>query len=308
MQSGIFLILLSMSLTPLGDGLSKYLGQTQSPFFIVFQRYFVAGVIAVIVARATKTPLEFPRHGRGGLVVRTALVMVAMTLLIVALTLVPLAHAVGGFLIAPIVAMLISVGFYDEKLTPTRVFGAAISLLGAVLILRPGAEVEVGTLIALTGGLLLGAFLALTRQVKTKLNIMSTLTVQCLMGSAMLLPLAASSIPRFDVSLIWPALGLGGVTAATHLLTVLAYQRADSARLAPFFYFNLVAAILVGLVWFNEIPTGPAILGLFAIIFGGLVSLIHSPNFTFAIKDKHRTAYNTAGQNPLRSEQSEAKN
>ncbi|NOX39513.1 MAG: DMT family transporter [Alphaproteobacteria bacterium] len=308
MQSGVFLILLSVSLTPLGDGLSKYLGQTQSPFFIVFLRYFVAGVIAVIAARATGTPLEFPRRGRGGLLVRTALVMAAMTLLIVALTLIPLAHAVGGFLIAPIVAMLISVSFYGEKLTLARLFGAVISLLGAVLILLPGAELEVGMLIALTGGMLLGAFLALTRQAKNQLNAMSTLTVQCLMGSVMLLPLAASGMAHFHASLIWPALGLGGVTAATHLLTVLAYQRADSARLAPFFYFNLVAAIVVGLVWFNEIPSRAAILGLSAIIFGGLVSLIRSPNFAITIKDKRQTLYAAVGRNPLRSEQSEMKN
>ncbi|MFT4716174.1 MAG: drug/metabolite transporter (DMT)-like permease [Paracoccaceae bacterium] len=208
MQSGVFLILLSMSLTPFGDALSKHLGESQSPFFIVFLRYFVAGLIALVFAGVTSTPVEIPKAGRVGLILRTALVMGAMTLLIVALAMIPLANAVGGFLIAPIVATIISVVLYGENLTLARITGAGLSVVGAILILKPGAGIDAGTLFALLGGALLGSFLALSRNAPTGQNPISVLAVQCLLGSTMILPLALFHFDQFSMALILPALGL----------------------------------------------------------------------------------------------------
>ncbi|MBZ0128776.1 MAG: DMT family transporter [Rhodobacteraceae bacterium] len=276
MKSGVFLILLSVSLTPFGDALSKQLGQTQSPFFIVFLRYFTAGLIALALARMGGITVRFPARDRAGTILRTALVIGAMTLLIMALSMIPLANAVGGFLIAPIVATLISVAIYGEKLTFPRLAGSLISFLGALLILRPGTSLEPGMLLALAGGGLLGAFLAASRGARCGQHPVSALAVQCLLGSAMLAPLALPAISGMSIALLTPALLLGVVTAATHFLTVAAYQRSEAARLAPFFYFNLVAALIVGLVWFHEIPGWPAMIGLGCIVAGGLISLVRA--------------------------------
>jgi drug/metabolite transporter (DMT)-like permease len=274
MRSGVVLILLSMSMTPFGDALSKHLGETQSPFFIVFLRYLIAGLIALALAGITRTPVSLPKHGRGGFVLRTGLVVGAMALLILALSLVPLATAVGGFLIAPIVATVISVLFLGEALTLPRLLGGAASFFGALMILRPDGAVEAGILVAVAGGAMLGAFLALSRAAHCSLNAISALAVQCLLGAAMLAPIAMFQADLMVFSLLWPALGLGLVTAATHFLTVAAYQRAEPARLAPFFYFNLVAAVIVGVVWFQEIPGSLTLIGLGLIVSGGLIALM----------------------------------
>jgi len=275
MQSGVFLILLSMSLTPLGDALSKQLGETQSPMFIVFLRYFVAGLIALALARATGTKVALPQVGRSGFVLRTALVVGAMAMLIVALSLIPLATAVGGFLIAPIVATAISVLFYNEAMTLPRLSGCTLSFLGALLILQPGGGIDPGIVFALMGGLLLGAFLALSRAATCTMTPIAALAAQCLLGAGMLFPFAVFQIGTLGYDLLLPALGLGMVTAATHFLTVAAYQRCEAARLAPFFYFNLVAAVIVGLVWFQEVPGNVTFAGLVLIVAGGLASLFN---------------------------------
>ncbi len=275
-----------MSLTPFGDALSKQLGDTQSPFVIVFLRYFTAGLIALVIARAGKIPIQIPARDRGGTVVRTALVMAAMTLLIVALSMIPLANAVGGFLIAPIVTILLSVRFYGERLTVPRLAGASASFLGAILILKPGGGLEIGTVYALLGGVCLGAFLALSQKAKGLGHPVSGLAVQCLLGSAMLAPLALPQMSTLEWGLLLPVAGLGLVTAATHFLTVMAYQRAAAAHLAPFFYFNLVAAIFVGMFWFGEIPDVLTQSGLGLILLGGLVSLIPVINYRKVVINK----------------------
>ena len=280
MQSGIFLILISMSLTPLGDALSKHLGDSQPPILVVFARYFVAGLLACAIALVTGRRVHLPRRGRAGFVLQTALVVGAMALLVRALAMVPLALAVGGFLIAPIVATLLSVLLYRAALTLPRALGAGLSLAGALMILRPDTglaeNVQAGVLIALAGGALLGAFLALTRHAPQGLPALSSLALQCLLGAAMLLPFAAMQMDfrALEAALLWPVLGLGVITAMRHFLTVAAYQRAEAAQLAPFFYFNLVAAVVVGLVWFNEVPAAFTLAGLGLILSGGLVSLV----------------------------------
>lgn len=268
-----------MSLTPLGDALSKHLGQSQSPVFIVFLRYFVAGIMALAIARAVRVPVRLPKEHPHLLLFTSALVISAMGLLILALSMVPLSTAVGAFLIAPIIAVLISVVAFGEQLTPTRFLGAVLSFLGAILILRPQGDFQPGVVVALAGGGLLGAFLAVSRAYPLKAHPVCALALQCLIGSAMVAPLALPAFKGSLTALLWPALGLGAVTAATHFLTVAAYQRAEAARLAPFFYFNLVAALVVGALWFREWPDFVSLLGLGAIVAGGLISLLDSRRF-----------------------------
>jgi len=57
-------------------------------------------------------------------------------------------------------------------------------------------------------------------------------------------------------------------------VTVAAYERADTGVLAPFMYFNLIAAIAVGYFWFGEIPDPNAMIGLIAIGLGGVLTVV----------------------------------
>ena len=146
-----------MLLTPAVDGVAKTLAADHSPMMIAFVRYLSAGLIALAVARGTGRSIVVPRGDRVGQLVRTALIMAAMTALIAALGMVPMAKAVGGFLIAPIVSGLLGILVWREPPTAPRLAGSAISCLGAAVLLRPEAGLEPGCLFALFGGALLGS-------------------------------------------------------------------------------------------------------------------------------------------------------
>jgi len=277
MRVGIGILVVAMALTPLTDGFSKALGADQTAFFIVFSRYFVAGSIALSISIISRKPIEIPRHDRLGQVLRTGLMMGAMTALIFALSIVPLAKAVGGFLIAPVVASLISVLFYKEKMDGFRFTGAGLSFAGAYLILRPEGSLELGAFMALLGGFLLGAYLAATRRACACGDAFSTLVVQSVLGSIMVAPLAFwNGIPDITVQNLAYIVALGAVSAICHFLTVAAYNRTDASVLAPFFYFNIVFAIPVGYFWFNELPTQTTLIGLAGITLGGVIAMISS--------------------------------
>jgi len=279
MKAGVGYLVAAMALTPLTDALSKSLALEYPVFTVVFVRYFVAGLMALCAAIAWRRPIPIPRHHLIGHVTRTALMMGAMVLLIGALSMVPLAKAVGGFLIAPVVASLISVALFGEKLDSARIVGSAISFVGAFVILRPAGSIETGTLMALLGGVALGGYLAATRHSGGAGSLFSTLVVQSLLGAMLVAPFAfLHGIPVLAGADVGKILALGVVSLACHFLTVAAYKRTDASVLAPFFYFNIAFAIPVGLLWFGEVPKISTLFGLGAIALGGVVALRASPS------------------------------
>lgn len=275
MQNGIILLIMAMSLTPGIDALAKYMSTMQTPFQVSFFRYLAAGLVALALAFATRQPISLPRKGRIGHVWRTGLLVAAMTLLITALSMVPLANAVGGFLVAPIVSTVLCVVFLGEELNTPRIVGVVASAVGAVLIARPEAGLELGTVLALGGGVLLGAYLSATRAATDTGGTLSTLVVQCFLAALLLSPLAfMNGFPPVDLSIFIYVACLGIMSAGAHFLTVAAFERADAAVLSPFMYFNLIAAIIVGYLCFGEVPAGAEMLGLMAIAIGGLVAAL----------------------------------
>jgi drug/metabolite transporter (DMT)-like permease len=276
MNAGVCFLVLAMLLTPAVDGVAKTLSSEHTPMMIAFVRYLSAGLIAVAVARGTGRTIVVPKDDRVGQFIRTALIMGAMTSLIAALGMVPMAKAVGGFLIAPIVSGLLGILVWREPPTSTRLAGSAVSFMGAAVLLRPEAGLEPGCVFALIGGALLGTYLAATRGAQSRTDALSTLAVQSLLGSALIAPFAlAGGLPALTPALVVGALALGAISAVCHFLTVAAYQRADATLLAPFLYFNLITAMAVGFVFFGETLSAASLLGLLAIATGGLVTLVN---------------------------------
>lgn len=285
MKIGIGFLVNAMALTPLTDGFSKALGDSQTAVFICFICYLMAGTIALIFAVILRKPIVIPRHDWFGQVFRTGLMIGAMTSLIFALFIVPLANAIDGFLIAPIVASLISVVLFKEKMDAFKFIGALLSFAGTYVILRPAGSFELGTFMALLGWLLLRVYLAATRRANTSGNAFSTLVVQCFLGSIMIAPFAfLNGVPLVTTQGLIYILALGAVSAICHFLTIAAYKRADATILAPFFYFNIVFAIPVGFLWFGEVPSRITLVGLAAITIGGVIAVLSANERMYPIQ------------------------
>lgn len=283
MKAGVAFLVLAMLLTPVVDGVAKVLAADYTPMMIAFLRYLTAGLVALAVAGATGRRIAVARGDKVGQLVRTALIMGAMTSLIAALGMVPMAKAVGGFLIAPIVSGILGILVWREPPTAPRLVGSVVSFAGAALLLRPEAGADPGALFALLGGALLGTYLAATRGARSRTDTLSTLAVQSLLGAGLLAPFAlAGGVPALSPTLLVGALALGSVSAICHFLTVAAYQRADVTILAPFLYFNLLSAMVAGYLLFGETLTWAGLGGLAAIAAGGLLTLVRPAAFTLS--------------------------
>ncbi len=270
---GVALLLVAMTVVPFVDAVAKNLSDGQSPFFVSFSRYFAAGCVALAIAALLRRPIAVPKGDWLGQIGRTALLMGAMTLLITALSQVSMADALGAFFISPVVSTILAIVVLKEHASLFRVAGAALGFGGAILIVRPEGTMETGALLALGAGVLFGCYLTATRRAAAGGDDLSTLAIQCLLGSAMLAPFAFwSGAPTVHWSTILQIAAMGGLSATCHFLTIFAFRFADASTLSPFMYFNLLTAGVVGYVLFGETPTAETMTGMAVIAAGGLLA------------------------------------
>jgi drug/metabolite transporter (DMT)-like permease len=59
-----------------------------------------------------------------------------------------------------------------------------------------------------------------------------------------------------------------------NLLLVMAFRRAEAGMLAPFVYFQLIAATGFGWLFFGDLPGGLALIGLVLLVGAGFGSLL----------------------------------
>lgn len=63
---------------------------------------------------------------------------------------------------------------------------------------------------------------------------------------------------------------IGAISAVGHYMTIRAYGHVSASLLAPFGYFEIVAATIIGLVWFDNFPDGWSWLGIAIIVASGV--------------------------------------
>jgi len=271
---GIALMAAAMLIVPSSDAIAKYLSGAHSPAFLSWARYVAAlgFLLPVVIVAQLRTPE--PIIVRGQIlpqIARTAFLVGAMTLYFMAIAHVPLADALGAYFVAPIIATLLAAGILRERLDRRKLAAVALGFLGAILVVRPGAETSAGTFIALASGALMACYLVMTRAMAQASSPLSTLTLQLILGIAMLTPFVAfqwSTPDREGIALI---LLMGLVSAASNLMTVSAFRLAQVSTLSPLVYLELVGATALGFAMFGDFPAPLTWAGIAVIVVAGLI-------------------------------------
>ena len=270
---GVMLMSLAMLGVPIVDGIAKYLSSSYSPLFIGWARYAVAAVIVLPLAYRRYGFAIFPDEQRFAHLVRTAFLVAAMTLYFLAIAQIPIALAVSAYFVGPIVATVLSVVFLNETFTLRKLLSLLIGFVGALVVLQPSGDIEVGVIMAFGAGIFFALYLISTRQASQHSDPLKSLAFQVVLGTVLLTPQAAFtfSVPTLDV--IWLFVGLGLFSAVAHLLTIQAFRLAEASTLAPLVYLELIGSALIGFLFFAEIPTSMTIIGATLIVLSGLILL-----------------------------------
>jgi len=246
------------------------LGPALNPLQITAGRYIFA-LIALVITTAIIRP-KFTRPALRLHVGRAFAGSFGVTCMFAAATLIPLADATAISMLNPIIAMVLAIPLLGESVGPRRWAAAALSVVGALLLIRPGADsFQPAALIALLAALVLAVEIIIVKLLSRREG-----TVQILLFSNGFGTILAGSAALFVW--IWPTpmqwlglVGIGLLMVSAQSLFLVAIRRGDASFVAPLFYATLIFAAVYDFVIFNVIPSALSNTGAGIIILGALL-------------------------------------
>jgi drug/metabolite transporter (DMT)-like permease len=208
---------------------------------------------------------------------RSATQTVAQSCLIIALGLMPLGGAVAINFSAPLFATLLAAFWLSERIGIARGAALVVGFAGVLLVAAPGADTfRIGAVFALGNAVLYGSVTAAVRGMTTTESAETLTMYQMLfmtMFFALGLPFFGFAWPRnADLA---PLLLNGVLNAIGQYWWTRALTMAPPAAVGPFYYFSLVWALVLGFVFWTEVPTPPLIVGSVIVVGSGLFLLWH---------------------------------
>jgi len=246
---------------------TETLGPALHPFQITHGRFLFAWV-AIAGAVALLRP-KFTKPSWGLHVARTSFGATGITLLFAAVAFIPVSDATAISFLNPVFAMMLAVVFLGEKTGPIRWGAAAIALVGALILLRPGsAAFQPGALLALAAAVMMGIEITIIKLLTGREQPLQILFTNNTLG-LVLASLAVLAVWSPPTAPQWAALAaLGFMMAAAQACFIQAMRRADSSFVVPFSYATLVFATLYDAVLFKTIPDAVSLTGAGIIIAG----------------------------------------
>jgi drug/metabolite transporter (DMT)-like permease len=186
-----------------------------------------------------------------------------------AATFMPLSDATAISFTNPAFTLLLAIPLLGERVGPWRWGATGISLVEALILLRPTvASFQPAALIALAAALAMGIEMIFIKRLAGRERPHQILLVNNAIGLA-IASLAVLPVWQMPNATQWAALaGIGVLMATAQSLFINAMARAEASFVAPFFYATLVFASLYDAMAFGVVPDVVSITGA-GVILGG---------------------------------------
>ena len=250
------------------------------PGELVFFRSFV-GIFPVVLFLAWQGELRagLRTNAVGGHVWRGVVGTISMGLNFFALKLLPLPEAVTIGYATPLVIVILSALILHEVVRLYRWTAVVVGLIGVVIIAWPrltvfsgsaGDGLAIGALAAIAGSFLGGVAQLLVRKlIQTERS--ATVVLYFLVVSSglalMTLPFGWVMPTPTELAMLVGAGICGGVA---QVMMTESYRHADMSVVAPFEYTSLIFSVMIGFVFFGDVPTPYVWIGGLIVVGSGL--------------------------------------
>ncbi|MFV0408347.1 MAG: DMT family transporter [Paracoccus sp. (in: a-proteobacteria)] len=276
-SGGIWLRLLAAFLITAMSALVREASDKAALGQIIFWRSAVALIpICIYMAIRGDFPGALRTRHPGMHLVRGSMGALAMCLSFVSLAYLPVAHAEALGFLGPVLVLPAAALFLGERISTRLILAVALGFGGVIAMLWEGLSMPgEGAMIGIAAGLAFAGLTALVRvQVKTMTRTESAATIafyfaviSALAGLATL-PLGWESTDFHTTALL---AGVGLLGGLAHIAANEAVARAPVSILAPFEFTGLIWAVLFDFFLFGTLPGIAGWLGIFAIMFAGLM-------------------------------------
>lgn len=220
----------------------------------------------------------------------------AMLLGFSALALLPLPDATAIGYAAPLLVVIFSSMFLDEKVGIYRFTTVIVGLIGVLIVLAPRlsllhgtptAAEQLGALAAL-GGATIAALIQLYMRRLVQTESTSSIVFWFSVASTVI------TLMTFPFGWVMPStaavtalIGAGLFGGFAQVLLTSSYRFAPPSTLAPFEYLSMILALLSGYLFFGEVPTVTMLIGASFIVSAGLF-IIFRERYLGLAADRHR--------------------
>jgi drug/metabolite transporter (DMT)-like permease len=282
-ERGMMLMAIGALTAPTVHAIAKSLGETMSAGQTAWARFFFQLFVLLPLlwlGHGRRIPPPSPAHAIRGLLLASASV-----LFIAALHVMPIANSAAIFFVEPLLLTAISAMFLGEPIGWRRLTAVGVGFIGALIVIRPSFEaVGFAALLPLLSALCFAVYLAITRhQLARETALATQFWVSAVSAGALSVALVIGTTASLDVfqadvfGASWPTpmeWGLLGAMAAIAMLTqslaIQACRLAPASILAPFQYLEIFGSIMLGALFFGDLPDKLTALGTAIIIGSGL--------------------------------------
>jgi drug/metabolite transporter (DMT)-like permease len=280
---GMTIMASAMIILPTMDAIAKYMAtfENMSPGQVTFYRFFFQLVCTL--------PLLFTIAGASALsakrpwmnILRGALHGAASLLFFVAVKYMPLADVFAIYFVEPFMLAALSAAFLGDKVGWRRWLAIIVGFGGAMIVIQPSFEIfGWKALLPVACAFLYAVYLFMNRAIG---EADSPLTMQTMAGIGGTIFMAAAlwlgsamggtdfvpSLPASWLGLVL-LLILGSISGYAHMLVVRAFRLAPLSLLAPFQYFEIISATVLGYALFGDFPNLSKWIGILIIVGSGL--------------------------------------
>ncbi|GAB2727326.1 DMT family transporter [Halomonas garicola] len=260
----------------LGDAVSKWLGEVHSPLEIVFFRNLVAVPLIAMLAYFGGGLRNLGTRRPGVHLLRGLIYTGTMGFFVLGLTLLPLAEATAIAFVAPLFVTLLSVPLLGERIAPPVMAASLLGFVGVMIVVRPGGDAfNAGALSMVAAAACYALTMITARRYGGRENFWALVLYIALVPAL----ITAATLPWVWITpqpwhwLGFLASGIFSVGAAAFI--TLAFRYTPAAIAAPFDYTALLWAVLLGWLFWGELPDVWVLVGSVLIISSGLAIAYH---------------------------------
>jgi drug/metabolite transporter (DMT)-like permease len=202
---------------------------------------------------------------------RSAAQFGATTFFFLSLPHIGLAEATAIADLNPVLITLGAALFLGERLGPRRVVGVLVALVGALIVIRPGAGVFTWwALLPLACAVSYAASALLTRRIGTQESAWASMVYAALFGTLVagaVLPFVWQPVEAAD---LWRFGLIACLGTGAQLCIIRSFSITEAGIVAPFAYLGIVFATLWGVVLYDQWPDRWTVIGALVIVGAGL--------------------------------------
>jgi len=273
-KKGIITLVIATFFLALMDGMSRYMAELYDVLNINMFRFWIIGSFVILVSLRGRGVLKSILNTKQPIaqISRGLLFISSLLMAIYSYTQVGLIVTHALMAVFPLLTVLLSGLFLEEKITRIKIVAVGVGFVGVIIIINPiNLEFSLVSVLPLISAVTFAIYAVLTRKVASTDNTeTSFFWVSLVSAMAITIPSPLFYKPIMFSDLYFLIL-LCMFSLVGHFLLTNAYRHAEASVLQPFSYFHLFFASIVGIIFFQDPLTISTVAGSGLIVFGGIL-------------------------------------